>query len=163
MPSRFHRPPYAFQIETDIRCPFPAYLRRELTRAAGAALLSLPPRVLKEKLRPAIPYTLNLSVVSRAAIHKLNRDYRDKDRPTDVLSFSRLEGPAMPVPDIGDVILCWEIAKSQTKEYQTTRPGEVRRLVVHGVLHLFGYDHETTASDARRMFRLQERILAELC
>lgn len=159
MPSTFEVPPFRFQIEVAVECRFPAYLRRELTRAARAALGGLPKKRLREKLRPAMPYTLSVSVVSPAAIHKLNRQYRGKDKPTDVLSFSRLEGQAMPLPDIGDVIVCWEVAKRQTEEFGTTRPGELRRLVVHGVLHLFGYDHETNEADARRMFRLQESIL----
>jgi probable rRNA maturation factor len=162
MPARFRLPPYEFRIETNVHCRFPAYLRRELAAAARATLRGLPKALLKEKLRPGVPYALSISVVGPKAIHELNRAYRGKNRPTDVLSFSRLEGVPTPLADIGDVILCWEVAKRQTKEFYTTRPGEVRRLVVHGVLHLFGYDHEQSASEEKRMFRLQESIVRNI-
>jgi probable rRNA maturation factor len=158
----FRLPPFHFRIDTDVRCSFPLYLRRELRNAAEAALRGMPRSVLRSKLRSGVSYPLTISVVSPSAIRKLNRQYRGKDRPTDVLSFSRLEGPLMPLPEIGDILVCWEMAKRQTGEFQTTRPSEIRRLVVHGVLHLFDYDHERGPAEAKRMFRLQEKILRTL-
>jgi probable rRNA maturation factor len=86
----------------------------------------------------------------------LNFQYRKTDRPTDVLAFPGV------LADIGDVVLCLAVAKRQAKEYGGTIREELQRLTVHGVLHLFGYDHETNAKDAKRMFALQEKILRRL-
>lgn len=67
-----------------------------------------------------------------------------------------------PFPEIGDVILCYSVAKNQAKQYETSLRKELERLTVHGVLHLFGYDHEKSKKEATRMFRLQEKILSTL-
>jgi probable rRNA maturation factor len=152
-----------FQIDLHVACHFPRYLRPHVRRAAKKALGSIPAAIARRLLRPGLRYRLSLSVVSPRAIRKLNQQYRGKDKPTDVLSFSRLVGKIIsPEPDLGDVVLCWEIAKSQTADFGTTRRSEVQRLVVHGILHLFGFDHERGPADARRMFTLQERILKTL-
>ncbi len=97
-------------------------------------------------------------------MRKLNRRYRKKDRPTDVLSFSELEG--QPIPSvhsrIGEVLLCWSVAQRQANESKTTARNEVEMLVVHGVLHLFGYDHEKDKRQAKSMFSLQNKILKSI-
>lgn len=164
MSAQFSRGKFHFEISISIAGRFPTYLRPALTPAAKAVLNHLPIALLRKKLKPGLRYGLSISVVGPAAIHKLNRNYRGKNKPTDVLSFSRIEAEPLlsPEPEIGDVVLCWAIAKTQTKDFGTTRKQEVQRLVVHGVLHLFGYDHENGVTEARRMFRLQEKILMVL-
>lgn len=97
--------------------------------------------------------SMSVTVVSPREIHLLNLRYRGKDKPTDVLSFPGIGG------ELGDVVLCLEIARKQAKEYGGTIEQELQRLTVHGVLHLRGYDHETNEADAKKMFTLQERIL----
>lgn len=91
---------------------------------------------------------VSLSFVSDDRIHELNREYRGIDRPTDVLSF---ECDNVPFEDedidqameyeLGDVIIATDVATRQTHEYGTTFEEEVTLLVVHGLLHLCGYDH----------------------
>ena len=150
-------------IAFSVACPFPKYLHAHVKTAAIAALRGIPRKVLRATLTPGQTYPLSISVVSPRAIRRLNREYRRKDHPTDVLSFSRLEGKRKFFPpDLGDIILCWEVAKKQTATFHTTRPTEIQRLVVHGVLHLFGFDHERGGTEAKRMLRLQEQILRRL-
>lgn len=100
-----------------------------------------------------------------ALVHRLNRDYRGKDRPTNVLSFALLddaEGEVEPVPGapilLGDVILAHGTVAAEAETQGKALAEHATHLVVHGVLHLLGYDHETD-EDADRMERLEARIL----
>jgi probable rRNA maturation factor len=103
---------------------------------------------------------LSVLLVSDREIHRLNRDWRGKDRPTDVLSFSQQEGdgPA-PVGLLGDVVISVDTARRQAGERGVSLADESERLLIHGVLHLLGYDHERSSAEARRMQR-RERLLA---
>lgn len=151
-----------FRIELSASCAVPPAVRPRVLRAARRCLASLPATLLRKKLRPSVTYRLSITIVGTAAVHRLNRTYRKKDRPTDVLSFSQLEGPRFPAPMVGEVIVCWPVARRQAKEWENTPLEEMQRLTVHGILHLFGYDHETNEKDARRMFHLQDQILKAL-
>jgi probable rRNA maturation factor len=100
-----------------------------------------------------------IAIVSDARIRALNRQYRRKDRPTDVLSFpvggsSRLE--AQP-PLLGDVVIAAGVARRQAREAGHTYQSELRVLALHGLLHLLGYDHDGTG-DAGRMARAEARL-----
>jgi probable rRNA maturation factor len=91
---------------------------------------------------------LSLELVSEGRIRELNREHRDKDEPTDVLSFPLDEaGPVAGPRELGDVVIC----ESHTHD--------VPEAAVHGVLHLCGYDHET---DGGEMLALQARVMTEL-
>jgi len=96
-----------------------------------------------------------------AEIHQLNRDYRGVDRPTDVLSFAMDDAPAMPgVPRLlGDVVISCETAARQAKKLGHSIQHEMNRLLIHGVLHLLGHEHEGDAKAARKMRRLERRLL----
>ena len=89
-----------------------------------------------------------IAFVDADRIHELNRDHRGIDRPTDVLSFPIDEtGPAAGPRELGDVVICPEHTE------------DIPEAVVHGVLHLCGYDHET---DDGEMLALQDRIMGDL-
>ena len=106
---------------------------------------------------------LSLALVDDAEIRRLNRDYRGKDRPTDVLSFSLREGEFGEVSSaIGDVVISLDTARRQASERRSTLAGEVDRLLVHGILHLAGYDHEVSPREERRMKRKEREMLALL-
>jgi rRNA maturation RNase YbeY len=103
---------------------------------------------------------LSLLLVSDAVMRELNRDWRGKDRPTDVLSFAQAEGPGgAPAGLLGDVVISLDTARRQAAERAETLASELDRLLIHGVLHLLGYDHERSPVEARRMQR-RERALA---
>jgi rRNA maturation RNase YbeY len=116
---------------------------------------------------------LSLVLTSDAPIRKLNRAFRGKDHPTDVLSFPQLDNCAaamsehakadrdnMPVA-LGDVVISVDTASRQAQQLGVTPESRLRTLLIHGVLHLLGYDHENSRADARRMFA-RERELAAL-
>lgn len=97
-------------------------------------------------------------------IHQLNKDYRRKDKPTDVLAFALREGEAARFAGdmLGDVVISIDTARRQAAEHDRSLIDEVRFLLAHGMLHLVGYDHATKAEE-RRMMALTDALLgAEL-
>ncbi len=96
---------------------------------------------------------------------ELNSAWRGRDRTTDVLAFAQREGPG-PAPDenlLGDVVICIDQARRQAAENRVPLERELAMLLVHGVLHLLGYEHEgVDAATRRRMFRRQSRLLERL-
>ena len=105
---------------------------------------------------------LSLLLVSDGEMRRLNRRWRGRDRPTDVLAFAQAEGPG-GAPDgmLGDVVISVDTARRQAAERGETLGREAERLLVHGVLHPLGYDHERSTAEARRMQR-RERALARV-
>lgn len=112
-------------------------------------------------LRPARG-GVNIVLVDDRAIRRLNRRYRGKDRPTDVLSFSYLEGDAAPADGVvGDVFVSHETLARDARRLGVAAPDLALRIVVHGMLHVIGYDHESDA-DAARMERRERALLRRL-
>lgn len=108
---------------------------------------------------------LALTFSDDATLKELNRRYRRKDKPTNVLSFGspadwRDAAPAQPRP-LGDVILARETVFREARQQGKTPPDHACHLVVHGVLHLLGYDHER-ARDAARMEAIEIDVLSRL-
>ena len=93
-------------------------------------------------------------------IHRLNRQYRQKDKPTDVLSFPLADDlcPAL----LGDVVISVDTATRQAHRRKHSLREEVQILLIHGVLHLLGYDHEVSRSEAIRMRKKEREIQAML-
>jgi probable rRNA maturation factor len=106
---------------------------------------------------------LSVALVNNREIRKLNAKYRQKDYPTDVLSFSAANGLPIDVRLLGDVVISIEKAKEQAKQRGRTLTEETTTLLIHGVLHLLGYDHERSAKDARTMGALEKKIYRALC
>lgn len=95
---------------------------------------------------------LSIAFVSEQAIRRINKTYRKKDKVTDVLAF---EFP------LGEVLICYSQAKRQAAERGHTVKQEVLDLLIHGILHVFGYDHEKP-KDAKLMLPLQAKIFRKL-
>lgn len=120
------------------------------------------------ELQPELPtapaYELTLRFTSDAEIHALNHQYRQKDQPTDVLSFAALEDDlGMELPEdeplyLGDIIVSVETAQKQAIERQHSLQRELGWLVSHGLLHLLGWDHPDEAS-LMQMLDRQEALL----
>lgn len=104
---------------------------------------------------------MTLSLVDDDEIHALNRDYRDKDKPTDVLSFSMREGEGGTLhPELlGDVVISVETAARQAAEGARPLADELLHLAVHGLAHLCGYDH-ATLDEERVMFAWEAELRA---
>lgn len=111
-----------------------------------------------------IPESINeisLLITNDKSIQVLNRDYRNKDKPTDVLSFSQLEGNISIMPiTLGDLVISAETAAKQAKKYNHSLLKEMTRLIIHGTLHLLGYDHEKVSKAKAQKMRRKERTLA---
>ena len=108
---------------------------------------------------------ISIVLVDDERMQELNREYRKADRPTDVLAFSQLEGEPAKAPEdrvaLGDVVVSIDTAERQAAEQRHALENELDLLIIHGVLHLLGYDDETEA-DAAEMRRHEKRILDEL-
>jgi rRNA maturation RNase YbeY len=124
---------------------------------------------------------LSVMIVDDAAIRILNRDFRAKDKPTDVLSFPQLDdhdeaavsahtprlqtgGATTDAPPLalGDIVISIDTASRQAAELGVTVAARIRTLLIHGLLHLLGYDHERSPSEARRMFARERKLAAQL-
>ncbi|WP_434615822.1 rRNA maturation RNase YbeY [Azospirillum sp. B2RO_4] len=110
------------------------------------------------------PAELSVVLADDELVHRLNREYRGKDKPTNVLSFALTEAEepeaqdGMPVM-LGDVILAYETVAREASEQGKSFKDHMTHLVMHGVLHLLGYDHETD-DEAEEMEALETRLLA---
>lgn len=108
---------------------------------------------------------LSVVITSDREIRKLNAQYRAKDKATDVLSFPLQEGPETfgAAQMLGDIVISVDTTLRQAKEYGVSNLQELRRLIVHGTLHLLGYDHEKVApAAAARMRRKEQSLLKAL-
>lgn len=104
-----------------------------------------------------VPTELTIVFVESAHMKKLNHQFRGKNKVTDVLSFSEKEG------NVGDeLVLCGAKVEAQAREHGLQASEELGYLLIHGVLHLMGYDHEGDEKEAQRMFRLQDKIFEKL-
>ena len=110
-------------------------------------------------------FEVSLSLVSTREIHKLNKQYRKVDRPTDVLTFAFEEAdvlPDEPINDLGSILICPVYAEKNAKKYHHPYERELAFLFIHGLLHAFGYDHHRSEQEAEEMFALQNQILNTL-
>jgi len=106
---------------------------------------------------------LSILLTDDPQIRVLNRDYRDKDVPTDVLSFGQLEGEpfVMAIPVLGDLVISVETAARQAEALGHPLAAELRVLLVHGLLHLLGHDHQGPVERAE-MAAAEDALLAAL-
>ena len=106
---------------------------------------------------------VSVTFTDNEGIHALNREYRNVDRPTDVLSFPLSDGEDYDTDGdavlLGDIVISLERAQTQAEEYGHSFEREVAFLTVHSMLHLLGYDHETSPEDERDMFARHDEIL----
>jgi probable rRNA maturation factor len=101
---------------------------------------------------------LSVLLTDDRAIHALNRDHRQKDKPTDVLAFAMDESVPDPAGILGDVVISLDTAERQARARQRPLIEEVRFLLAHGVLHLVGYDHAEPA-EKREMVAMTRQLV----
>lgn len=104
---------------------------------------------------------VSIVLVDNEYIHKINKEYRNVDRETDVISFAFMDDETNPesgITDLGEIYISLEKAHSQSEEYGHSFKRELCFLLTHGLLHLLGYDH-MTEEDEKEMFGLQEEVL----
>lgn len=130
-------------------------------RVIGAAAEHL--SATEQQPFPQQPVELSLVFTGDEAIREINAEWRGKDKPTNVLSFPAfpLEPGGMPGPMLGDIIIAFGTVEREAAELEKSSESHLTHLLVHGFLHLFGYDHMET-DEAERMEALETRILATL-
>ena len=144
----------------------PATLQLQVRRRVRA--WSPPPRELTRWVASALGRgaagrgELGLAVVGAPESRRLNAQYRGRDCATNVLSFAApLPPPGAPVRALGDLVICARVLRAEARAQAKTLRAHWAHLVVHGTLHLIGYDHERDA-DARRMERREIAVLRRL-
>ena len=103
----------------------------------------------------------NIIIVDNERIHEINREYRDVDRETDVISFAMEDNMDVEYEDfrlLGDIYISIDKCYSQAEEYGHSKVREICFLATHGILHLLGYDH-MNEDDEEKMFKLQNELL----
>lgn len=106
---------------------------------------------------------LSLVLVGNHEIQELNASHRNKNEPTDVLSFPSGENLPQGIEILGDVVISVEQAEKQARKGKKTLEREIESLLIHGILHLLGYDHERSGKEATIMRRMEKKIHRELC
>ena len=117
-----------------------------------------------DEIMPGKSFEVSVMLTDNEEIHELNLLHRNMDKPTDVLSFPMWEDGDFDVDlgenvPLGDIVISMEQAKIQAENYGHSLEREAGFLTVHSMLHLFGFDHETSKDDEAVMFALQEKIL----
>lgn len=102
---------------------------------------------------------VSLSIVDEDEIHKLNKEYRNVDRKTDVLSFpmdeKAYDDEGNPIILLGDIVICLDVAKDQATDFGHSFEREIMYLICHSTLHLLGYDH--IEEDDKKVMRAKEK------
>ena len=111
-------------------------------------LFKIATRILREKK----DWQVSIAFIKPNEIKKYNRDYRGKNQVTDVLSFAHHQGDFL-----GEILICYDQAKKQAAEKGTSTREEIIILIIHGLLHLLGHDHQTK-KEARIMYSMQDWI-----
>ena len=125
----------------------------ELKKAAQTVL---------DTLRPDIEYELTIAIEDDAHVQKLNKKYRQIDKTTDVLSFESNDlNPESGLLNLGDIIISYPMAFNQSSTAGHSVLSELQLLVVHGLLHLLGYDH-AKPDEQEKMWVVQNNILDQL-
>jgi len=100
---------------------------------------------------------LTVVFLDPAPAKKLNKQFRKKNYATDVLSFSS------EIPDeLGELVMCPQVLQKQAKEHDLSFKAELSYMLIHGVLHLLGHDHEKSKTEAKKMFQIQDQLFDRL-
>jgi probable rRNA maturation factor len=124
-------------------------------RVAGIKKSSLGRFVVQARRAAGVQEATNVLVTNAKRMRRLNRQFRGKDKPTDVLSFPSSDGKGLKVAPSGEIAICGEIAEENAERFGHSPAQEVKILILHGMLHLAGFDHER---DNGRMARKEAEL-----
>lgn len=151
------------QLDISIEAPWPAGDWENLAARTAKAAAETAPELGNPLLTASILFT------SDTEMRALNHEWRGKDKPTNVLSFPMLSREELLAPDsedfpemLGDIVLAHETCAREAAEKDIALADHAAHLIVHGLLHLAGYDHETSPADADAMEELEIKALALL-
>lgn len=118
-------------------------------------LKNIAEKIIKKK-------NLSIAIVGEKKISDLNKKYRDKTGPTDILSFSSFSNFPGEKRTLGEIIICPSIINKNSKKFGTTFEKELTKIIIHGILHLFGHSHKKE-TERRAMEREENKYLNKLC
>jgi probable rRNA maturation factor len=149
------------ELDIDIEGRWPAGQWEDLASQAASAAQTVAAELANPRLTASLLFT------SDEEIHALNREWRQRDKPTNVLSFPMLEredllelGAEGPPELLGDIALAYETCAREAEEKGVPLEHHATHLIVHGLLHLAGHDHEISTADAEAMEALETKALA---
>jgi probable rRNA maturation factor len=149
------------ELDIAIEDPWPAGPWQSVATRSAAAAQSVAPELARARLSASLLFT------SDNEIQALNREWRQRDKPTNVLSFPMLARDDLlgltadgPPELLGDVALAYETCAIEADERRVPLEHHAAHLIVHGLLHLAGYDHETSPAEAEAMEALETKALA---
>ena len=102
---------------------------------------------------------LSIAFVSPVEIQKLNKKYRKKDKPTDVLSFEKVSDFK---DEPSEIVICPFVVRENAKESHLSLKKELAKMLIHGILHTLGYDHEVSLAEEEKMFKKQDYYLSKI-
>jgi probable rRNA maturation factor len=146
-------------LSLDISVPSPLW--RQLPRARPIARETIAAAAAESEAGSREGAVVSLCLADDAALRALNLSWRGIDKPTNVLSFPAAPGRPGEPTTLGDIALAYETLAREAEDLGVSLADHYRHLLVHGFLHLIGYDHETDA-EAERMEALETRILTRL-
>ena len=100
---------------------------------------------------------LSVVFLSSVKMQKINKQFRNLNKPTDILSFASIDPQSL-----GELLLCIDVLKKQAKSQKHSLRLEISYMLIHGILHLLGYDHEISLNEEKLMFRIQDRCFKKL-
>jgi probable rRNA maturation factor len=112
----------------------------------------------QRKILKGLAPQVTLVFISSPEMKIINSRYRGKQYATDILSFESVD-PS----NLGDLVIAATVVRKQAKEHGLTFQEELGYMILHGMLHLLGYDHERSAKEAKRMFKIQDDVFQQLC
>lgn len=135
-------------------------VNNELAEMSSRKVLSLGGKVWREILarvkRKSDWQQVVIAFVNAAEMKRMNKKFRGKNYATDVLSFAPTEDGSL-----GELVFCADVLRKQAAEHQLSFEQELTYMMIHGLLHLLGYDHETSDTEAKQMFTVQDAIFAK--
>ncbi len=161
------------KVNIDLDDDLVEYIKEKCDRDITLDINVIVQTALEEKKIDNEEVSISISAVDIDTIHRINKEYRNVDRPTDVLSFPIFsreeidnfneieEDKRVKEMELGDIVICIDVLQEHAKEYETGILREMLYMITHGVCHLLGYDHEIE-DEKKEMRKLEEKILDKI-
>ncbi len=131
---------------------------KRINKTLGFILNYLKQKRIRQQKLLSLSKEITFVFLTPLQMQKINLQFRGKDKPTDVLSFSSAESSVL-----GELLFCTSMLKKQAKDQAHSLELELCYMMIHGILHLLGYDHEVSLKEEKQMFRIQNSCFAHVC
>jgi probable rRNA maturation factor len=138
------------------------YIKNLTTAKVDEKVLHRVAKILFKGENIEIEKEISLVLVNDREIKNLNKEYRGKNEPTDVLSFMNASGPLLHYSSLGEIVICPKVVKKNAEEDKSNFKKELVFVFIHGILHLLGYEHEKNKTDAEKMKAKENFYLSKI-